>query len=140
MDAFESDWTAYVTASREGRTALSTSHRDLPLSFLSPSASSSASSTPPPVEDLPFATRDLGSIPPHPNLGTAERAREVFEKEGWLPPVQGPHEEERLRVLRRFGLQDLGQVEAVDKIAESAQMVRFVFSSFFSRVDGEEGD
>ncbi|GAA5887446.1 hypothetical protein JCM6882_002533 [Rhodosporidiobolus microsporus] len=112
MESLSDEWTAFIDAATTGRTALSARPRK-------PALLHSTASWP--VDA--FDTRDLGPIPAPPGIGTPERVRETFEREGWMPAPVGPWEDDRLRVLRRFGLQDAKQVEAVDKIAETAQAI-----------------
>ncbi|GAA5859966.1 hypothetical protein JCM8547_003037 [Rhodosporidiobolus lusitaniae] len=115
MEAFSDQWSAYVASAQLGGTALH-ARPSFPVELAKPSS-------PRPQDPSAFKDRDLGVIPAPHGVGTAEHARRVFEREGWMPAVNGPHEEERLRVLRRFGLRDVGQIDAVDKIAETARMI-----------------
>ncbi|BGP14362.1 hypothetical protein JCM10213_004489 [Rhodosporidiobolus nylandii] len=115
LEAHGRDFSAYVQAATVGATALA----ELPAKPAELSTSFTATED----DARPFAQRDLGPIPCPPSAGTPERAREVYEREGWMPGIAGEHEEERLKVLRRFGLQDVGQIDAVDKIAETAKAI-----------------
>ncbi|KAK4049435.1 hypothetical protein OIV83_004168 [Microbotryomycetes sp. JL201] len=50
-----------------------------------------------------------------------EEPRQVWETQGWMSASSGPHEDERRRILERFHLKSVGQVRALDRVAQLAQ-------------------
>ncbi|BGP38475.1 hypothetical protein JCM10449v2_002409 [Rhodotorula kratochvilovae] len=115
MEQLGDEWTAFVEAAAAG--AHATAFRPPRPAVLSAVAPLN------PPTALAFDDEDLSACPLPARVGTADQALETYKETGWLPAVRGPHEEERLKVLRRFGLQDVGQVAAVDRIAETAKAI-----------------
>ncbi|KAM0792829.1 hypothetical protein ACM66B_002595 [Microbotryomycetes sp. NB124-2] len=64
------------------------------------------------------ATRRRNDSPPDQSL---ETAKQVWETQGWMSAAAGPHEDERRRILERFHLKSVGQVRALDRVAQLAQ-------------------
>ncbi|KAK4056285.1 hypothetical protein OIO90_002729 [Microbotryomycetes sp. JL221] len=52
---------------------------------------------------------------------SSEQPRRVWESQGWMSSTTGPHEDERRRILERFHLKSVGQVKALDRVAQLAQ-------------------
>ncbi|BGP45205.1 hypothetical protein JCM10450v2_001022 [Rhodotorula kratochvilovae] len=71
---------------------------------------------------MPEETRPPPAAVPADGGDTAF-AREFFRKEGYLPALRNPREEERRRVLRRYSLHEVGQVPAIDELAALARDV-----------------
>ncbi|GAA5820176.1 hypothetical protein JCM3770_004810 [Rhodotorula araucariae] len=62
-------------------------------------------------------------LAPPTDGGDVDFAREFYRKEGYLPALRNPREEERRRVLQRYSLSKVGQVPAIDELAALARDV-----------------
>ncbi|ORY90859.1 hypothetical protein BCR35DRAFT_299466 [Leucosporidium creatinivorum] len=61
---------------------------------------------------------------PGAQLPTAEESRAIFVKQGWIPAVAGPFEEDRRRVLERYNLGKTVEAHhAIDRVVDLASSV-----------------
>ncbi|GAA6000287.1 hypothetical protein JCM10207_007941 [Rhodosporidiobolus poonsookiae] len=122
MEQLSRDWLAYVDASQLGLFSRATPPTK-PFSLDATTTTYAVDSRASPDDPTPFAERDLGVVPCLPGTGTPDRALEVFQRDGWMPGIAGANQDARLKVLKRFGLAEVGQIAQVDRVAETAKMI-----------------
>ena len=81
----------------------------------------------PPLESPPPAlpSSQLHIYPASVNSSTDTRnptaLMEFYKDNGYFPAVRGPHKEERLRTIKKYGLDNAGRREAVDRVCRIAK-------------------
>ncbi|GAA5846560.1 hypothetical protein JCM9279_006741 [Rhodotorula babjevae] len=104
-------WAALVHRYDDGTCAtdMEAAPVERPKDFVFDGGESSAGSSPPPSVPLDGADVDF--------------AREFYKREGYLPAIRSPREQERRRVLRRYSLYEVGRIPAIDELASLARDV-----------------